>query len=62
MFHSMGSNELDDWHYFELLRDHDSMITAPEELPGLLLKIINVDQWVFISCLQDVKLRRGQAC
>ena len=41
MFHSMRSKETDSWGYFELRRGHDSMITAPEELSRLLLKIIS---------------------
>ena len=41
MFHSMRSKETDGWDYFELRRGHDSMITAPEELSRLLLKIIS---------------------
>jgi len=41
MFHSIKSKESDGWDYFELRPGHDSMITAPEELSGLLLKIIN---------------------
>lgn len=41
MFHSIKSKESAGWDYFELRRGHDSMITAPEELSRLLLKIIN---------------------
>ncbi len=41
MFHSIKSKESDGWDYFELRPGHDSMITAPEELSRLLLKIIN---------------------
>jgi len=37
----MRSKETDSWGYFELRRGHDPMITAPEELSGLLLKIIS---------------------
>ena len=43
MFHSMISKEMNDWHYFGIRRDHDSMITEPKELSGLLLEIINGD-------------------
>ena len=41
MFHSIRSKETDSWGYFELRRGYDSMITAPEELSRLLLKIIS---------------------
>lgn len=40
MFNNMRSKETDGWGYFELRMGHDSMITAPEELTRLLLKII----------------------
>ena len=41
MVRSIGPKEVNNWNYFELRRGHDSMITAPEELSRLFLKIIN---------------------
>jgi hypothetical protein len=41
MVNSIGSKEASTWNYYELRRGHDSMITAPEELSRLFLKIIN---------------------
>ena len=43
MFHVVISKEMNDWHYFGIRRDRDSMITEPKELSGLLLEIINGD-------------------
>ena len=31
MFHSMGSKEIDDWHYFKLRRGYDMKIRKQEE-------------------------------
>jgi hypothetical protein len=41
MVNSIGSKEASTWKYYEFRQGHDSMITAPEELSRLFLKIIN---------------------
>jgi pimeloyl-ACP methyl ester carboxylesterase len=52
MFRSIKSKETDGWGYFELRRGHDSMITVPEVLSRLLLKIIRDSvYWSFTSYL-----------
>jgi pimeloyl-ACP methyl ester carboxylesterase len=40
MFDSIGHEKAEGWKYYDLRRGHDAMITAPEELSKLLIKIM----------------------